>query len=108
MKKKMAEQQQKIDALNHEISLDQREDRLRAAAFYGDAGNQLRNSADWQKQQTQSKSDAEAKQKALDEAKQQYDEMQEKARKAGIKQQDKNANSSSDSDQGKDQSKDKQ
>jgi hypothetical protein len=76
MKKKMAEQQQKIDALNHEISLDQREDRLRAAAFYGDAGNQLRNSADWQKQQTQSKSDAEAKQKALDEAKQQYDEMQ--------------------------------
>jgi len=108
MQKKLAEQQQKIDGLNHEINLDQREDRLRAAAFYGDAGNRLRNSADWQKQQTQSKNDAEAKQKALDEAKQQYDEMQEKARKAGIKQQDKNANSSSDSDQGKDQSKDKQ
>lgn len=100
MKKKLAEQQQKIDALNHEISLDQREDRLRAAAFYSDAGTQLRNSAEWQKEQTQSKNDADAKQKALDTAKQQYDEMQEQARKAGIKQKDPDA--SSDRDQNKD------
>jgi hypothetical protein len=100
MKKKLAEQQQKIDALNHEISLDQREDRLRAAAFYSDAGTQLRNSAEWQKEQTQSKNDADAKQKALDAAKQQYDEMQEQARKAGIKQKDPDA--SSDRDQNKD------
>jgi hypothetical protein len=100
MKKKLAEQQQKIDALNHEISLDQREDRLRAAAFYSDAGTQLRNSAEWQKEQTQSKNDADAKQKALDAARQQYDEMQEQARKAGIKQKDPDA--SSDRDQNKD------
>jgi hypothetical protein len=100
MKKKLAEQQQKIDALNHEISLDQREDRLRAAAFYSDAGTQLRNSAEWQKEQTQSKNDADAKQKALDAAKQQYEEMQEQARKAGIKQKDPDA--SSDRDQNKD------
>lgn len=100
MKKKLAEQQQKIDALNHEISLDQREDRLRAAAFYRDAGTQLRNSAEWQKEQTQSKNDADAKQKALEAAKQQYDEMQEQARKAGIKQKDPDA--SSDRDQNKD------
>ena len=107
MKKKLAEQQQKIDALNHEISLDQREDRLRAAAFYSDAGTQLRNSAEWQKEQTQSKNDADAKQKALDAAKQQYDEMQEQARKAGIKQKDPDA--SSDRDQNRDQNnKDKQ
>jgi hypothetical protein len=100
MKKKLAEQQQKIDALNHEISLDQREDRLRAAAFYSDAGTQLRNSAEWQKEQTQSKNDADAKQKALDAARQQYEEMQEQARKAGIKQKDPDA--SSDRDQNKD------
>jgi hypothetical protein len=106
MKKKLAEQQQKIDALNHEISLDQREDRLRAAAFYSDAGTQLRNSAEWQKEQTQSKNDADAKQKALDAARQQYEEMQEQARKAGIKQKDPDA--SSDRDQNRDQNKDKQ
>jgi hypothetical protein len=100
MKKKMAQQQEKIDALNHEISLDQREERLRAAAFYSDAGTQLRNSAQWQKEQAESKNDADAKQKALDTAKQQYDEMQEQARKAGIKQKDPDA--SSDRDQNKD------
>lgn len=106
MKKKLAEQQQKIDALNHEISLDQREDRLRAAAFYSDAGTQLRNSAQWQKEQADSKNDADAKQKALDAARQQYEEMQEQARKAGIKQKDPDA--SSDRDQNRDQNKDKQ
>jgi hypothetical protein len=110
MKKKLAEQQQKIDALNHEISLDQREDRLRAAAFYSDAGTQLRNSAEWQKEQTQSKNDADSKQKALDAARQQYEEMQEQARKAGVKQTDPDASSDRDQnrDQNKDQNKDKQ
>jgi hypothetical protein len=75
-------------------------DAARAAAFYSDAGTQLRNSAEWQKEQTQSKNDADAKQKALDAAKQQYEEMQEQARKAGIKQKDPDA--SSDRDQNKD------
>jgi hypothetical protein len=102
-RKKLDQQKEKIDSLNHEIDLDQREQRLRAAAFYSDAGTRLRNSAQWEKEQSQSVNDAAEKQKALDTAKQQYDEMQEQARKAGIAQKDKDPGASSDKDQNKDQ-----
>jgi hypothetical protein len=102
-RKKLDQQKEKIDSLNHEIDLDQREQRLRAAAFYSDAGTRLRNSAQWEKEQSQSVNDASEKQKALDTAKQQYDEMQEQARKAGIAQKDKDPGASSAKDQSKDQ-----
>ena len=52
--------------------------------MYGDAGNRLRNSADWDKQDAQYKQQIADKQKALDDAKQKQDEMQEEARKAGV------------------------
>jgi hypothetical protein len=102
-RKKLDQQKEKIDSLNHEIGLDQREQRLRAAAFYSDAGTRLRNSAQWEKEQSQSVNDAAEKQKALDTAKQQYDEMQERARKAGIAPKEKDPGASSDKDQNKDQ-----
>jgi hypothetical protein len=102
-KKQLDQQKEKIDSLNHEIDLDQREQRLRAAAFYSDAGTRLRNSAQWEKEQSQSVNDAAEKQKALDTAKQQYDEMQERARKAGIAAKEKDPGASSDKDQNKDQ-----
>jgi hypothetical protein len=87
--KKLDQQRQKIDSLNHELDIDQREYRLRAAAMYADAGNRLRNAAQWDKDDTQYKSDVEGKQKALDAARQELDEMQEQARKAGIVEKDK-------------------
>jgi hypothetical protein len=89
MKKKLDRQKEKIDSLNHELDLQQREYRLRAAAMYGDAGNRLRNAAQWDKDETQYKSDVEGKQKALDAARQELDQMQEQARKAGIVEKDK-------------------
>src|SRR5258708_5887603 len=84
LKKKLDQQKQKVDSLNHELDLDQREQRLRAAAYYGDAGNRLRNAAQWDKDDTQYKSDLEGKQKAIAAAQQELDQMQEQARKAGI------------------------
>jgi hypothetical protein len=89
MKKKLDRQQEKINSLNREIDLDQREARLRAAAYYQDAGTKLRNPADWNKQQTQDTNDAAEKQKSLDAARQQLEQMQEDARKAGIAQNEK-------------------
>jgi hypothetical protein len=83
-KQKLDQQKQKIDSLNHELDLDQREYRLRAAAMYSDAGNRLRNAAQWDKDDTQYKTDVDGKQKALDAARQELDEIQEQARKAGI------------------------
>ena len=83
-RRRSTSRKRKIDSLNHELDLDQREYRLRAAAQYGDAGNRLRNAAQWDKEDAQYKSDIDAKQKALDAAQQELDEMQEQARKAGI------------------------
>lgn len=103
--KKLDEQKGKIDALSHELDLDQREYRLRAAAMYGDAGNRLRNSAEWDKEDSQYKTDIDAKQKAIDDARAQLDQMQEEARKAGVTQKEKDADK--DNDAGKDTDKDK-
>jgi hypothetical protein len=85
IKQKMDDQKSKIDALNHELDLDQREYRLRAATFYGDAGAQLRNSAQWSKDDAQYKSDMDSKQKAIAAAQQELSDLQEQARKAGMR-----------------------
>ena len=94
--KKLDQQKQKIDSLNHELDLEQREFRLRAAAYYGDAGTRLRNSAQFDKDDAHYKSDADGKQKALDAARQELDEMQEQARKAGIVEKEKDKDDTSD------------
>ena len=81
-KKKLDEQKKKVDDMAKELDINQREYRLRAAAFYSDAGNRLRNSAQWDKEDTQYKQTITAQQKALDTAKQELSEMEEQARKA--------------------------
>ena len=86
LQKQIDAQKDKIAALSHELDLDQREYRLRAASFYGDAGNRLRNSGQWDKEDEKYKSDMDTKQKAIDAAKQQLDSLQEQARKAGMRQ----------------------
>jgi len=77
-------QQDQIDLLNRELDVLQREYQLRAAAMYGDIGNRLRNSADWDKQDANYKQQIADKQKAVDDAKQKLDDLQEEARKAGV------------------------
>lgn len=88
LQKKLDDQKQKVDALNHELDLAQREYRLRVAALYSDAGNRLRNQGAWDKQDAQYQQDMADKQKAIEDAKQQLDATQEEARKAGLKQKD--------------------
>jgi hypothetical protein len=81
---KLKSQQDQIDLDARELDVLQREYKTRAAAMYGDVGNRLRNSADWDKQDAQYKQQIADKQKALDDAKQKLDDMQEEARKAGV------------------------
>jgi len=81
---KINDQQNQINAMAHELDLDQREYRLRAAAFYADAGNRLRNEAEWDKEDADYKQKLADKQKAVDDAKQKLSDMQEDARKAGV------------------------
>ncbi len=98
---KIAKQKEKIDSLNHEIDLYQRELHLRVAAQYSDSS-----ASALAIHEAQYRSDIDAKQKALDAARQQLDEMQEQARKAGVAEnamgKDNNKNS------GKDNNKDKE
>lgn len=77
-------QQAQVDLLQRELDVDQREYRVRAAAFYADAGDRLRNQGAWDKEDADYKQKIADKQKALDEAKQQITDMQEEARKSGV------------------------
>jgi hypothetical protein len=81
---KVKGQQDQIDLITRELNVLQREYQIRAAAMYGDAGNRLRNQGDWDKQDAQYKQQIADKQKALDDAKQKLEDMQEEARKAGV------------------------
>lgn len=81
---KIRHQREAIDLANRELDVANREYRLRAAAFYADAGNRLRNAGSWDKEDSQYKDQIAAKQKTLDEAKKTLDDMQEQARKAGV------------------------
>jgi hypothetical protein len=83
-KDRIAKQKEAVDSAAHELDLLQREYRLRAAAFYADAGNRLRNAGSWDKEDAQFKQQIADKQKSVDAAKQKLDEMQESARKAGV------------------------
>ena len=67
----------------YELDVVQREYRLRAAVMYADVGNRMRNSAQWDKEDTDYKQKIADKQKTLDDAKQKLEDMKEQARKAG-------------------------
>jgi hypothetical protein len=82
-KGKIDEQKDSINLVSRELDVLQREYRLRAAAFYADAGNRMRDSKDWDKEDAQYKQDIADKQKAVDDAKQKLEDLQEEARKAG-------------------------
>jgi hypothetical protein len=77
-------QRDQIELLQRELDVLQREYQIRVAAFYADAGNRLRNSGAWDKEDADYKQQIAAKQNALDEAKQKLDDIQEKARQAGV------------------------
>jgi hypothetical protein len=81
---KLATQKDQIDLASRELDVLQREYQLRAAAMYADAGNRIRNSAQWDKQDADYKQKIADKQKAVEDAKQKLEDMQEEARKAGV------------------------
>jgi hypothetical protein len=83
-KKKISAQQEQVNLLTREMDVMQREYRLRAAAFYADAGNRLRNAGSWDKEDAQYKQQLAEKQKTLDTAKEELQDLRERARKAGV------------------------
>ncbi len=78
------EQKKQVDLLQRELNVLQRESQIQSADYYGDAGNMLRNSEQWFQKQKKYQDDVAAKQRALDEARQKLEDLQEEARRAGV------------------------
>ncbi len=83
-KDRIGAQKAKMDLAARELDVEQREYQLRAAAMYADAGNRLRNEGTWDKEDADYKKKIDEKKKAADAAKQELDDLQEDARKAGV------------------------
>ena len=66
-----------------ELDVMQRENKLRTADYYGDAGTRLRDAKKFTDDDRKYQDDIAAKQKALDDAKTKLDQTREEARKAG-------------------------
>jgi hypothetical protein len=81
---KVTAQKDQVDLASRELDVLQREYQLRAAAMYADAGNRMRNSAQWDKEDADYKQKIADKQKAVETAKQKLGELQEEARKDGV------------------------
>lgn len=62
----------------------QREYRLRAAAYYADAGNSLRDPKQWAEEDRKYQDDLKTKQDTLADAKQKLSDLQDQGRKAGM------------------------
>lgn len=85
IKARLEAQKSKVELSSRELDVAQREYRLRAASFYADAGDRLRNSASWDKEDADYKKKIADQQKSVDEGKKQLEELQEELRKAGGK-----------------------
>jgi hypothetical protein len=81
---KIKGQKDLISLASRELDVTQREYQLRAAAMYADAGNRMRNETQWDKEDAKYKQQIADKQKALDDAKQKLEDMQEEAHRAGV------------------------
>jgi chromosome segregation ATPase len=81
--KKLDEQRKEIATLQRELDILQREQRLRAAAFYADAGTRLRDQGKFSADSREEQEQIDAKKQALDAAQQKLADLQEQARKAG-------------------------
>ncbi len=84
LKKQIESQKKEIATLQRELDVAQREARLRAAAYYGDAGTMLRDQAKFAEDSRKDQDEINAKKQALATAQQKLDDLQEQARKAGL------------------------
>jgi DNA repair exonuclease SbcCD ATPase subunit len=84
LKKQIDAQKKEIATLQRELDIAQREARLRAAAFYGDAGTMLRDQTKFAEDTRKEQDEINGKKQALDAAQQKLEDLQEQARKAGM------------------------
>ena len=81
---KVDDAKKNIAQLEREIDVMNRENRLKAAAYYGDAGTKLRDGEKYQAAEQKQAADLQAKQQELDAAKAALDQLRDDIRKAGL------------------------
>jgi len=84
LKKQIDAEKKEIATLQRELDIAQREARLRAAAFYGDAGTMLRDQTKFAEDTRKEQDEINGKKQALEAAQQKLTDLQEQARKAGM------------------------
>jgi len=84
IKKQIDDEKKEIATLQRELDIAQREARLRAAAFYGDAGTMLRDQTKFAEDSRKAQDEINGKKQALETAQQKLSDLQEQARKAGL------------------------
>jgi hypothetical protein len=77
-------QKKEIATLQRELDIAERETKLRAAAYYADAGVMLRDQARFAEESRKSQAEIDAKKQALTAAQEKLSDLQEQARKAGL------------------------
>ncbi len=82
---KIEAQKKEIVLLQRELDVAAREQRLRAAAYYGDVGTQMRDQAKYAEDSRKEQELIDTKKQALDQAQQKLADLQEQARKAGAR-----------------------
>ena len=105
-KEKLDKQKEKVASLSHDLEAAQREDRVRASEVWANPLVRLRSPAQWDDQTAKLKADIDAKQKALDAARQELDTLQQEANTADANQKQKDASAINDKDKNKDKNKD--
>ncbi len=84
-KAKADELKKNISLLQREMDVAQRDYKLKVAVYYADAGNNLRDPKKWAEEDRKQRAELDAKQKQLDDTKQKLTDLQEQARKAGVR-----------------------
>lgn len=80
----VAKQKSEVQQLERELDVLVRENKLRQATFYADAGNRLRNEAQYAADDRKYQADIDAKQQALAQARQKLEELRDQIRRAGL------------------------
>jgi hypothetical protein len=84
LKGQIEAQKKEIATLQRELDIAERETRLRAAAYYADAGVMLRDQAKYAEDSRKAQAEIDNKKQALSAAQEKLGDLQEQARKAGL------------------------
>jgi len=85
LQQRIDSQKAEVASLTRELSIADRENKLRVASYYADAGNSLRDPKKFQDEQKATLDEIAAKQKAIDAAKAKIADLVEQGRKAGLR-----------------------